>query len=199
MGDTQRDGETDRGRSRLLTQSPEDSISGPWDHNLSQRQAPHHWTTQVPQPSAPLLHLIMENGNDTLLSQLTPLCFSTLSSTIFFPFWGTVMTKQMTWLLVTQTSQKTHEVFIGKTSICVLGFWIPSSQNSHLEGYIYPVLLYCDSYPVLVKTEHWKTSLKPNFQFSINFDFILPSLKHNRALGCGVLLLTAVSNKLSFI
>ena len=39
-----------RGRSRLPTGSPmRDSIPGPQDHDLSQRQMLNHWATQVPQ------------------------------------------------------------------------------------------------------------------------------------------------------
>ena len=44
-----RDRERRRGRSRLPTWSPMwDSIPGPWDHNLSQRQMLNHCATQVP-------------------------------------------------------------------------------------------------------------------------------------------------------
>ena len=42
--------DTDRGRSRLPAGSPMwDSIPGPRDHALSQRQMLHHWATQAPQ------------------------------------------------------------------------------------------------------------------------------------------------------
>ena len=46
MRDTGRD--MDRGRSRLPVGSPmQDSIPGPHDHNLSQRQMLNHWATQA--------------------------------------------------------------------------------------------------------------------------------------------------------
>ena len=50
MRDTQREAETQgRGRSRLPVGSPmQDSIAGPWDHDLSQRQMLNCWATQAP-------------------------------------------------------------------------------------------------------------------------------------------------------
>ena len=42
MRDTEKDGDIGRGRDRLPVGSPMwDSIPGPWDHNLSQRQMLH--------------------------------------------------------------------------------------------------------------------------------------------------------------
>ena len=50
---TERGRDIGRGRSRLSEgRLMRDSILGPWDHNLSQRQALNHWATQLPD----LLH-----------------------------------------------------------------------------------------------------------------------------------------------
>ena len=44
-----RDTDWGRGRGKLPVGSPMwDSISGPWDHNLSRRQRLNHWATQLP-------------------------------------------------------------------------------------------------------------------------------------------------------
>ena len=46
---TERGRDIGSGRSRLPEGSPRwDSIPGPWDHNLSQRQTLNHWATQAP-------------------------------------------------------------------------------------------------------------------------------------------------------
>ena len=45
MRETERGRDTGRGWSRSLMRN---RILGPWDHNLSQRQTPKHWATQVP-------------------------------------------------------------------------------------------------------------------------------------------------------
>ena len=48
---TEKDRDISRGRSRLPEGSlMQDSIPGPRDHDLSQRQTLNHWATQVPQP-----------------------------------------------------------------------------------------------------------------------------------------------------
>ena len=49
MRDTERGRDTGRGRSRISAGSLTwDSISGPQDHTLSQRQMLNHWATQIP-------------------------------------------------------------------------------------------------------------------------------------------------------
>ena len=63
MRDTERRGDTGRGRSRLPVRSPMgDSISGPQDHALRWRQTLNHWVTLVPRKN-PFLdipnHLIL--------------------------------------------------------------------------------------------------------------------------------------------
>ena len=48
MRDTERSRDKGRGRSRLPVGSPiQDSIPGPWDHDLSRRQMLNRWATQV--------------------------------------------------------------------------------------------------------------------------------------------------------
>ena len=58
MRDRKRGRDIGRGRSRLPTGSLMwDSISGPPDHDLSQRQTLNHWTTQLPLNPRIYLHI----------------------------------------------------------------------------------------------------------------------------------------------
>ena len=81
-----------RGRSRLPVGSPmQDSIPGPWDHALNQRQMLNHWSTQVPLFSFSL--------KDPLMSSLSILQHITVPSNksrfrlklycyiAFLPYW----------------------------------------------------------------------------------------------------------------
>lgn len=73
----------------------------------------------------------------------------------------------------------------------------PSFQNSCFAVSTNPGLLYYDPYLILIKPLHWKTYLKPNFQFSsFNLAFppsVIPLLQLCR----GDVLLYPVSKKLS--
>ena len=55
MRDTERGRDIGKASSRLPAGNlMQDSVPGPWDHNLSQRQTLNHWATQAPHKSVDL-------------------------------------------------------------------------------------------------------------------------------------------------
>lgn len=98
-------------------------------------------------------------------------------------------------LFITGTFWKIHQLFRGK---CHKILWIPYLKILNLLCLpILDYLLHHDVYPLLFKFWHWKTHLKPNFQFSMNSDLsCTPSKTLLKLCGDGI---HPFLNKISFV
>lgn len=95
----------------------------------------------------------------TLLAQLD-------SSRVVLPW-------QMTWLLITGSSQKICQLFTGKHQMLVynsVGLLNPLPQILHHAVSTNPKLVNMIPTPILVKHLLWRPHLKPNFQFPTKSD-----------------------------
>ena len=153
MRDTKERGrDIGRGKSRLPAGGlRQDSISGPWGHNLNQRQILNHWATQASLE----LHLISTFAKGfmnkkrvcCLKVQLWKLLIQTHFKGFTFP---------CSW-----SSDSTPVVFFMGTiswSLCHL----PSAQNTQFGGGIKSFILLClcmDSFPLLPS---WWTPIHPS-------------------------------------
>ena len=75
--------EVGRGRNRLPTRSLQDTIPGPWDHDLSQKQMLNHWATQVPLYVFPYVSSTLFDDCSFVVNSKSK-CISSLRLLFFF-------------------------------------------------------------------------------------------------------------------
>lgn len=126
------------------------------------------------------LSLGTEKGNHTLLSTPQWFCHSTVFISIFLLFQD-FLSKQMDWSFITRISKTNPPTLQWKTPTqsYTLDSLDSLPQNPPLALSTNPRLLYHDSYTILMKSPHWKSRFKPNFQSPGHSNLTFPPLSRH--------------------